>query len=70
MDILNIMVSAMAILVSIFCTVFSYTTQKATKATLRKIERVTGLGAQASASSNTTLNGQNPYGKKIEEELQ
>jgi len=67
MDILNIILSSVAIVLSVGCILFSYITQKATMATLRKIKEISVLGAKASASSHTMLNGQNQYLQKIQE---
>lgn len=70
MDILSIILSAVAILISVAAIRFGYITQKATMATLRKIEKASVLGAKASGSAHTMLNGQNPNREKIEKELQ
>ena len=66
MDILNIILSSVAIVLSVVCILFSYITQKATMATLRKIKEISVLGAKA-ASTHTTSNGQNPYLQTIED---
>lgn len=67
MDILNIILSLVAIVLSVAAILFSCKTQKATMATLRKIKEISLLAANACAGTHTSLNGQNPYRKEIEE---